>query len=527
VSATDVTATEIAAGRNLVVRSSEAQPMLLLPSARSCPLGDIYARALAGAAVVALPSGGLLIAGGTGDDGAVRSEVLTLAPGAILVEQVPKGMLLRRAFATATLVSSLVVIAGGAGDTRGGAQYTYEVFDTDSASIVGSRSGQLLTGARMQHAALALADGSLLLVGGRAEIDGAPLDSAERIDLVAGTAEAISGGAGLSEARVSPALLMLDSGSVIVLGGRDANGQVLGSVERFDTTQHDFTRLPIALPVHAELVAAALPGARVAWLGCEVGAAASCELGLLIENAGAFVSERVALDFRSSAPQGLSELQLVALDGGRLLLTAADDSDPNTRRRAFVIDLNVPSLAPVEASRVPSQLLVLRTGQIAELDAAGASLREYASLSDYESPDGNLITETLALLDLDAASHWSRDAAGLHALVLGARVDVPKLRFDAFQVQLDAVGDASLSFVTDSGDRFGVELRAGRVLSQGCDVALPEGAQLVAARDSNQLSVRTDSGARLCQVSTPTGFVHINVQAALGTLLRALTLQRR
>jgi hypothetical protein len=520
-------ATQRAAGRYLLTHAGSAQPVWVLPAARSCPLGDQYARALDGAAVAALPTGGLLISGGVDDAGQVRSEASTLAPGELLVQPVASGMLLRRAYASATSVGSWVVIAGGAGDLRGGgAHYTYEVFDSASGNFAGGRSGQLQTGPRMQHAALALPDGRVLLVGGRAEPGGPPLASAEIFDAASGEHAAISGNDGLSDARVAPVLLRLDSGSVIALGGSDAEGATLGSVERFELATPSFTPLPIALPQHSELVAAALPGARVAWLGCDTGAAAGCELGLLLEQAGEFVREDVALDFSELAPRGLSDLRLVALESGRLLLTASDRSDAATHRRAFVIDLNVPALTQLEASRVPSQLLVLRTGQVAELDALGASLREYESLSDYESPQGNLVTDELALLALDAPSHWSHDAGALTARVLGARLDVPKLRFEALQVQLDVEGDASLSFVTDAGERFGAELTAGQLLSQGCTAALPEGAQLVATLDSQHLTLRSDAGARLCEVGRPAGAVRVNLRLAEGTRLRGFTLQR-
>jgi hypothetical protein len=516
-----------AAGRYLLLSgTADTQPIWVLPSARSCPLGDPYARAPEGSCVAPLPNGGLLIAGGLDDAGGVRSDALTLAPGVPLVQPVASGMLLRRAYASATTLGSFVVIAGGAGDLRGGAHYTYEVFDSLTGGFDGARSGQLQN-ARMQHAALALAGTRVLLLGGRAEPSGAPLNSAELLDPVSGEHEAISGKAGLSDARVAPLLLQLDSGSVIVLGGTDANAATLGSVERFDVELRSFTLLPIKLPVHGELVAAALPGARVAWLGCDIGAAAGCELGLLLENAGEFVREDVALDFQADNPRGLSDLRLVALDSGRLLLTASDRGDPNSYRRAFVIDLNVPSLLPVEASRVPSHLLMLRTGEVAELDTLGASLREYQSLSAYESPADNLVTDELALLALDAPAHWSHGTDGLSALVLGAQLDVPKLRFEALQVQLDVRGDASLSFVTDVGERFGAELSGGQVLSQGCKAALPAGAQLMATLDSARMTLHTDTGVRLCEVSRPAGAVRVNVRAAEGTLLRGFTLQRR
>ncbi|HEY2733958.1 MAG TPA: hypothetical protein VGI70_08235 [Polyangiales bacterium] len=518
---------ETARGLGLLTPSADPQPLLVLPLARSCPLGDPFARALEGSSAVALPGGGLLIVGGRDSDGEVQSTAVTLAPNATLVEPIANGMLLRRMNASATSVGKLVVIAGGTGDPAGEAHYTYEVFDRDAGNFAGSLSGQLLTGPRMDHAALALPDGRVLLVGGEAAPQGPPLTAAELIDPLSGVREVIDADAAPKVARIAPILLALDSGSIVLLAGEAADGTRVTSVERFDPMLKQFSSLPIELPNDPAASAVALPGGRVAFVGCDV-AAMRCELALLIDDAAEFLREDVALDFSTVAPNGLSDLQLVALDAGRLLLTASDPADADVRRRAFAIDLNVPAITQLDASRVPSALVLLETGDVAELDALGTSLREFESLSRYESPDGNLITQSLALIDLDAPSHWSHDANGLRSLVLGSQLSIPKLRFQALQLELAIDGgDASLSFTTDAGERFGVEWIDGRVLTQACQATLSFDDRLIAQIEPQRLVLQDGAGHVLCEVARPAGAVRIDLRASEGTLIRELTIARR
>jgi hypothetical protein len=516
-------AEKAAIGRRLVTAPVSDLPLLVLPSGSSCPLGDPAARAPFGAAVAPLPSGGFLVAGGLGDDDVAGSDAVTFSPGAALVELVPNGMLLPRAYASATPVGPLVVVAGGAGDPG-----TYEVFDSETGSFAGSRSRKLATGSRMEHAALLLPDERVLLVGGRAKPGGRPLATAELLELSSASHEVIRDDAGLRVGRVLPSLLRLDSGSVIVLGGRGEQGERITSVERFDAAARRFTPIELALPLppHDEVVAAALPGARVAWLGCDAGVASPCALTLLFENDGEFVSEPVALEATPEAPLGLSDLRMVALDSGRLLLTGNVVNDPSASRRAFLIDLNRSTIDRLrDVSRVPSELLVLRTGQVAELDAAGASLREQDSLSEYESSDSDLITPALELIALDVSTHWQRTDAGLQATV-PARMDVPKLRFGALRVELDCIGDARLLFVGDAGNALTAELAAGEVRLGGCRQRMPDGSHLVAIRDQTRLVLRASSGATLCEAALG-GLVHLALQANEGTLIRAFRAERR
>lgn len=515
---------QVARGRRILAQPSAAESIWLLPAGRSCLHGDHYTRALDGSALAPLVDGGLFVAGGRDEDGLFSSQASVLSPGAALATAVPEGMLLRRAWASATALDSFVVIAGGTGSARGDAHETYEVFDSASASFVGARSGKL-SSARMQHAALLLPDRRLLFVGGRAAPDGAPLASADLLDFDAGKAGAIKELASLSEARVEPIVLGMDTGSVLVLGGRDAAGALVGRVERFDPSQLRFEALPIVLPNAAELVAAALPGGRAAWVGCGA-AAVGCELGLLLEQSGEVVSETLALDFDVLAPAGLRQLRIVALDSGRLLLTGADPSDSNVPRRAFLIDLDLPALSLAEASGVPSALVALRTGVIAELDALGLSLRDQDSASAYDTPSGNLIAPELAWIALDAPDHWRFDAADLVAIVRGAQLDIPKLRFDALRLELDCSGDVNLSFTNEAGETAGGELVDGMLLATACSQPRPENQSLVIRVSGDRLELSGSSAGKLCETARPPGPLRVSLRAAGGARIRRLALER-
>lgn len=502
-------------------------PLLLMPQARSCPLADELVRAPEGAAVAALPSGGVLIAGGRESGSLASLNAQHLREGRETGETVTDGMYLRRAFASASAWDGAIVIAGGVADLRGSAHETYEIFDIAADRFAASSSKNKLQQARMQHAAVAVGASQLLLVGGRSEADGPPLSAAELLDPGAASSELLDGEHGLRVARVAPAAFTLDSGSTLVLAGTDADGHVVGSIERFDPEQRRFQLRAEDLPVHAEVVVAPLPGARVAWLGCDAGPGASCALSLLFERPDGFDRELVALPFAERAANGLRALQLLALAPGTLLLTAADDSDPNTSRRAFLIDPIAGQLEPIDATRIPSRLLGLTSGEIVELDASGASLRAAETIGRYDSPAGNLLVEDSAYVALDASGHWQRAADALTAQRDGARIDVPRLRFDGVRLELESDGDLELIWSDAPADQQLALRVTGSQLQLGtCHADVPSGARLVLTRAGPQLTAALERGATLCTGPAPQGQLGVGVSASAGTRLRWLSVAR-
>lgn len=523
-----VSATGALSGRRSVSSDAalNAQPLWLLPEDSSCPLADDLVRLVDGAVASALPGSGLLLAGGIVPDASATlasSEALLLREGSEAAQPVPGGMLLRRAYASASALGSRLVLAGGTADLRGTAHDTYEVYDAVSERFPAALSGKLAT-PRMQHAAHALADGRVLLVGGRAEAQGAPLASAELLDPTAGSSELLEGSRGLVTARVAPSVLALDSGTILVVGGRDAAQQIVPSIERFE--RDHFTVAADELPVAQAVAVSALPGARVGWLACDRGRAAACRFWLLAERTDGFEESEVALPFADWVPSGLSELVLSPLAGGRLLLTAADDSDPTGRRRAFAIDPVAQTLTRLDATRVPRQLITLDSGAIVELEAEGASLRAAGSLGQYASLEGDaLAPEQARYLALDGPAHWARDETGLTALVQGARLDLDELRFAAFTLELTLLGDGVLIVYDGASTPQRITIGADTLQLGECSVPRVPGVKVTVARSGSAWTA--SAGGAECQIAWSDAPVGIGVTAGRAARIDGLRVLRR
>jgi hypothetical protein len=521
-------AAESAGGRATLVAAGSGtggatpRSIVVLPEGRSCPLSDFGIVAGEGAVVAALPYGGLFIAGGTGTDGSVLSSALTVAPGELIGALVPDGMLLRRRYATATLAGSWIVVAGGAEDARGGAAESYEVFDTVAGRFAGELNRKLAR-ARMEHGAALLPDGSVLLAGGRAEPGGAPLATAELVRLEPPVPEQPGE---LVEARIAPSVLVLDSGAVIVAAGHAEDGAVVASLERLEAAAKRFVKLVLDLPVYESVVALSLPGARVAWLGCDTGSP-ECGLTLVLLRGDEPVQVDVPLDWGSVVPLGLSSLRAIALDDGRLLVTGRDP-DANMMSRALVIDLDARSIDDYEASRAPSVLVSLADGAIAELDPFGTSLRRLGSFSSYESPEGNLLAADARRIAIDAPVRWKRlEDGGLRALVAGARFDIPHLQFGNFELELRLEGEALVRIATADAPDLSIGV-GERVSAPGCPLLRAAG-RVVLERRPGVVAVKLAADAKdACTVQLPgSSPVRLAVEAQTDTLLRELIVTRR
>ena len=516
----------VAQGRLLSARRrrvprAEPDVVWMLQSGPSCPLAHTALSAIEGRAVAALPDGGALLVGGIETEAVATSQALLLAEGQEFAVEVVGGMLLRRAFASATVSSDLVLIAGGTSDRRAGAHDNFELLDLASARFDAARSGKL-DEARMEHAAVRLPDDKVLLIGGRKEPEGEPLASLELVDPRAGTSERLAGT--LRVPRVAPSALTLDSGSVLVMGGRDGAGRLLASVEVYDAAAADFALALSELPVHEQACVAAMPGARAAWLSCDhakVGGGAPCELVLIRELAGELQVTPVALDFESEVPNGLTELRLVYAGDGQLLWTGADDSDPTGRRRAFAIDVITESLQRIEASRVPAALLRLENGLIAELDAAGASLRAAFTRGRYASPQGDLLADA-ANVALDVPGHWLWQDDGLLALSTDARLDLAELRFAAFQARVRVQGDYALQFYDGLGGRAGLSVRGAMLELPGCRYQLQGDSGLQLVRAGSHLTV---SGTT-CSLEVAGTALGIALVLEKDAIVRGISIQR-
>lgn len=517
----------VAEGRRVRVdlpgRSSvDPEALWLLQSGPSCPLADDGLRVRDGTALAALADGGALLVGGFETATVASSQALLLMAGQELAVDVEGGMLLRRAAASATALRDVVLVAGGTPDRRAGAHDNYELFELQTRRFVAARSGKL-TEPRMQHAAVLMPDDKVLLIGGREEPDGEPLASLELVDVHTGASDRLAGA--LQVPRVSPTALRLDSGSVLVLGGEDGAGQLVGSVEVFDADAAAFVLAEGEVPVHEQACAAALPGARAAWLSCDhapSGGGARCELALLRELERELQITPVALPFAEHVPKGLTDLRLIYTGAGQLLWTGADDSDPTGRRRAFLIDVASERLERVEASRVPTQLLRLQDDVIAELDGAGTSVRAAFTRGRYASPDGDLLQDASHNLVRDAPGHWREHADGMEALVAGARIDLGELRFAGFRAELNVQGDYALRLYDGLGHHTQVSVRSSALELPGCRYQLRADTVLQLTRVGTRLAI---SGAA-CSLAVPGEALGMALLLETGAVVRGIAIRR-
>jgi hypothetical protein len=394
------------------------------------------------------------------------------------------------------------------------------VFDIARGRFAGELSRRLAT-ARMEHGAALLPDGNVLLAGGRSEPGGTPLATAELIRLELPAPEQPGD---LVVARVEPTVLVLDSGAVIIAGGRDEAGAVVPSLERLEAAAKRFVRLHLDLPPYESVVPIALPGARVAWLGCDTRAHA-CGLTLVLLRGDEPVQVDVPLDWQAAVPLGLSTLRAVALDDGRLLVTGRDP-DASMMSRALLIDLETRTIDNAEASRAPTVVMPLADGAIAELDAFGTSLRSLDSFSIYDSPKGDLLDASTRRVALDSADRWERSSEGLRALVSGARFDISHLQFGNFRLELRLERDALIRIATTDAPDLTIGVGT-RVSAPGCPPLSASG-RVVLERRNGGVAIKLAANARAaCVVAFPgSSLARLAIEAETDAVMQSLEVTR-
>lgn len=490
--------------------------VLMLPLDASCALGDPLAAGFDGAAVVALEDGSLLIAGGSLDSGASIASAAILRAGAQLASAVEGGMLLRRSGASATAIDGGALIAGGGQDKVGFAHDTFERFELASSRF--APPAKLADGERRDHAALRLPDGRVLLAGGSRMLDdGEPLDSAELIDPAADSARRARGT--LGHARTRPSALALDDGTALIALGRGADGLAVTAVERFDVDDERFLEVG-SLPAHESDAVAALEGRRVAYVGCDAGAA--CELGLLVPDGDAFTYVPRAIDGLAD----LAQLQLTALRDGQVLLNASTRATGTPR--AWLLDLAAESAQPLGFSRVANAVVMVADGAQVELDPFGASLRRHDLTSVLHDAPDPVIGDGRFEVALDLHERW-RARSGLEALSDDARFDLPGLRFAELRIELALEGDAVLLLEPAAAPAVRIQLRSDRLAVEGedCELARGQDEPLVIERDGSELRLHAGGDQVRCQLlALGRGRVGLALEASEGTRVQRLRVLR-
>lgn len=270
------TATLLDDGKVLLLGGG-AEPEVFDPADASfVPTGDMVVPRN-GSTAVKLRDGRVLVAGGPGpspkENGDLHAEIYDPVTGAF---QLTGSLHEYHDRPTATLLADgRVLFAGGAGPTRNGqALNGTEVFDpgTSSFTVVGPMS------ARAQHAAVLLPSGEVLIVGGRNgyrpdSADDSPWDPtfAELFDPVSGT---FRRSADMGTTRIDPAVTLLRDGRVLVLGGFGDDLQNLHEqpvhpayAQVYDRASQQFTTLGLPRLAETQFTMTLLPDGKVMLIG--------------------------------------------------------------------------------------------------------------------------------------------------------------------------------------------------------------------------------------------------------------------
>ena len=202
--------------------------------------GEALSEARVGAVAATLPSGQVLIAGGSGVSGYLSSAELFNPASDTFTKLTGAGQSLsqtRDNGVAATLPSGQVLVAGG--ENGGGRLSSAELFDpaTDAFSKLAG-TGEALTEPRGGAIAAALPSGQVLIAGGEAQLPEPPviptprpLSSAELFNPATDTFGKL--GQSLREPRQDGIAATLPNGEVLIAGSKAGKLQYLSSAELF------------------------------------------------------------------------------------------------------------------------------------------------------------------------------------------------------------------------------------------------------------------------------------------------------
>ena len=498
-----------AGGAFLVPDGDSVAPVLLLPIGQSCGLSDPEVFAPEGSAVVALPGGGVLIAGGRDGAGSLRRVVHLTDPAQLA--RVPEAALDDpRAYATATVDGDRVVIAGGLWDDL--VLDTFDVFDSSSGTF-DREADEPLPSRRFDHGAAALPGGGVLLVGGRDSLDPSrlPLGTAVIID---GAGDAREVPSQLVSARARPQVLVLDDGRVFVAGGVASGGGGVPTIERFDPDGETFVVIPEPFAV-ASGVAVALPGARIAWLEP---ADARVQLRLF---AGRDAFDPLATEAALDRP--LPEV----FDAGSIALLADGDVAIAGRTSAgapdhVVVDVGTGDVRELDGRSGLDRIAMLADGSLLSLGpsdtALTAALRREHLRTRWDNPPATLIPEDTDWLVLDAEALWSDSS------LPARRAFLPTLRFERVRVVTLARGPVDLYLANESGDHVRVVLDPASAEVGLCSLDAPA-PEIAVERVPGAIVLRSGATERRCEVALE-GSVTLSWHLLDGTALDGAQIER-
>lgn len=506
-------------GTGLVLRG-ESRVLRLSPldvpcvSALAPAVGD-------GASFAVTDDGGFVVAGGNDLDGIATRNVRVVEAG-LAGERLTMELPTRRVRATSHVVGDRLYVAGGALGETGPALDRADVIDVATGALV---SSAVLAVPRRDHGSVPLADGRLLVVGGRAADDAPALASAEIVgETGSGTLTAE-----LPFARLAPRVVRLDDGTVLVLGGYGAgtspysttsvftwNPPAQGFVDRSDE---------VSVRPYARFTAVPLVGGRVVWVGDARPGLSSALFRVLYHVLPDFdvpVLVESDVDLRAQMPD-LEAVVATPLADGRFVMMGRDAS---SSPRGFVIDVGRALADEIVVDALPHTLLTLADGSVVAFSATAITTYRFRVVTRWDVSPETVLAEELAF---DVASRWAfPSAVRFAALEDGARFDVPTVRlFDFDATWVVEAGSAELWLVGDDGLRAAISVRDEELSIGLCAIARTPGQEVRLERRGTRVVLGAGDATRTCVVGSLLGEVGIAVRASNGALVRAPRLTRR
>lgn len=215
-----------------------------------------------------LPSGDVLVAGGTANSGAVQTSCERYDPGAGLWTATGALATARRFHTANLLPTGRVLVAGGSSMTA--PLQSAELYDPTSGTWA---SGGSLLKVRTLASSGLLPSGQALIVGGQSDAGASPafVPAAELFDS-ADDGGTVTGTGALSTARREGAAVPLPSGQVLVIGGADQGGATLATCELYSPTAGTWSGTGAMTTPRRRFAAALLAGGKVLVSGGHDGA---------------------------------------------------------------------------------------------------------------------------------------------------------------------------------------------------------------------------------------------------------------
>ena len=292
-----------------------------------------------------------------------------------------------------------------------------------SFTVTGFNSTGSLTTGRNGHRSVLLNDGTVLVVGGLSSLGGPSLGVEDTAEVYDPKTSQFTETGSLNVARAGATITLLDDGTVLLTGGVDASGNVLGSAELYDPATRIFTLTGRLVPPRSSHTATRLPDGTVLVAGGDDGS------GNCLSSAELYVPS--ARTFVSTGSLNIARYDATAttLNDGTVLL-AGGVNNGNPIPDAEVYDYSAQSFKTVGSLNTPRfrhTATLLNTGMVLVVGGTQTLTNPAVPLNTAELYDpitGNFVqTGNLFVGEADHAATLMTDGT---VLVTGGFVCSPQ-----------------------------------------------------------------------------------------------------